>query len=47
VVLFIVALVFLGSVGTGFVRGQLACKHCKQRERGCAAERLFSRAKRA
>ncbi len=47
VLLLIVALVFLGSVGTGFVRGQLACKYCRQRELGCAAEQLFSRAKRA
>jgi hypothetical protein len=38
-------LVFLGSVGTGLVRGQIACKFCKQRELGCPAERLFSRGK--
>jgi hypothetical protein len=40
-------LVFLGSVGTGLVRGQLACKYCKQRELGCPAEQLFSKTKNA
>ncbi len=43
VLLLIVTLVFLGSVGTGLVRGQLACKYCKQRELGCPAEQLFSK----
>jgi hypothetical protein len=47
VLLLIVALVFLGSVGTAFVRGQLACKYCKQRELGCPAEQLFSNKKHA
>ena len=45
--LLVVALAFLGSVGTGFVRGQLACKYCKQRELGCPAEQLFSKTKHA
>jgi hypothetical protein len=40
-----VLLVMLGSVGTAFVRGQLACKYCKQRELGCPAERLFGKTK--
>jgi hypothetical protein len=43
VLLLIVALVGLGSVGTGLVRGNLACKHCKQRELGCPAQKLFSK----
>jgi hypothetical protein len=47
VLLLIVTLAFLGSVATGFVRGQLACKHCKQREIGCPAEQLFSKTKQA
>jgi hypothetical protein len=47
VLLLIVALAFLGSLGTGLVRGQLACKYCKQRELGCAAEQLFSKTKHA
>ena len=38
-------LVFLASAGTGFIRGQLACKYCKQRELGCPAEQLFSKTK--
>jgi len=47
VLLLIMTLVFLGPVGTGFVRGQLACKYCKQRELGCPAEQLFSKTKHA
>jgi hypothetical protein len=39
------ALVLLGSVGTGYIRGHLACKYCKQRELGCPAERLFNNTK--
>jgi hypothetical protein len=42
-----IALVLLGSVGTGFVRGQIACKYCKQRELGCPAEKLFGKTKKA
>lgn len=45
VLLLVLILVFLGSVGTGFVRGQIACKYCKQRELGCPAEQLFSKTK--
>jgi hypothetical protein len=43
----VATLVFLGSVGTGLVRGQIACKYCKQRELGCPAEQLFSKRKNA
>ena len=43
----IITLAFLGSMGTGLVRGQLACKYCKQRELDCAAEQLFNKAKQA
>jgi hypothetical protein len=39
------SLILLGSIGTGLVRGQLACRYCKQREMGCPAERLFSKKK--
>jgi hypothetical protein len=45
--LLVITLVLLSSIGTGFVRGQLACKHCKQRELGCPAEQLFSKTKQA
>lgn len=39
----IVALFLLSSAGNGFVRGTLACRHCKQRETGCPAEKLFNK----
>lgn len=39
----LIALFLLGFAGTGFVRGRLACKYCKQRELGCPAERLFGK----
>lgn len=34
-------LIALAFAGTGFVRGSLACKYCKQREIGCPACELF------
>jgi hypothetical protein len=36
------ALVFLSSVATGYVRGSIACRHCKQMEIGCPAQKLFA-----
>ncbi|UCE47394.1 MAG: hypothetical protein JSW47_17565 [Phycisphaerales bacterium] len=30
-------------VGNAIIRGSFACKHCKQREIGCPAERLFNK----
>ncbi len=41
----IIALIFLGFFGNALVRGQLACRHCKQREAGCPAEQLFNKKK--
>ena len=41
--LLVVALALLGTIGTGFVRSQIACRHCKQREIGCPAEQLFGK----
>ena len=41
----VLAILLLTAVGNGIVRGSLACKHCKQRETGCPAERLFARSK--
>ncbi len=41
----VILLLLLGSAGSGFVRGQIACKYCRQREIGCPAEQLFSKAK--
>ena len=41
-ILSLVALLFvLSFAGNAFVRGSLACKHCRQRELGCPAEKLF------
>jgi hypothetical protein len=39
----VVALLILGFFGTAFVRGQLACRSCSQREIGCPAEQLFAK----
>lgn len=44
VILTLVILLFvLNFPVTGFVRGSLACKYCRQRELGCPAERLFQK----
>lgn len=37
----VIALVILGFAGNALVRGNLACRYCKQREIGCPAEKLF------
>lgn len=37
----LVALVILITVGNGLVRGNLACKYCKQAELGCPAIEMF------
>jgi hypothetical protein len=37
----VLLLFLLTSAGNGFVRSTLACRHCRQREIGCPAERLF------
>ncbi|MBN2240764.1 MAG: hypothetical protein JW712_13395 [Dehalococcoidales bacterium] len=41
----VILILVLSSVGNGYVRGQLACKYCRQREIGCPADRLFDRSK--
>ncbi|MBN2121972.1 hypothetical protein JW721_02855 [Candidatus Micrarchaeota archaeon] len=44
--LLLVLLLFaLSSAGNGFIRGSLACRHCRQRELGCPAEKLFNKKK--
>jgi hypothetical protein len=45
VLILIIALFLLGFLGNALVRGQLACRYCKQREIGCPAERLFDKTK--
>lgn len=36
-------LIALTTIGNGFIRSNLTCKYCKQREIGCPAEQLFSK----
>jgi len=38
-----IVLIALTTMGNGFIRGNLTCKYCKQREIGCPAEQLFSK----
>jgi hypothetical protein len=45
VLILIVALFLLGFLGNALVRGQLACRYCKQKEIGCPAAQLFERTK--
>ena len=45
ILILILALVLLGFLGNALVRGQMACKYCKQREIGCPAEKLFDKQK--
>jgi hypothetical protein len=41
----VVVLFLLAFPGNGYIRGSLACRHCKQRSIGCPAEQLFSNPK--
>jgi hypothetical protein len=42
--LLILGLLFLlGFIGNALIRGNLACKYCKQREIGCPAVKFFSK----
>lgn len=45
VLILIIALFLLGFMGNALVRGQLACRYCRQREIGCPAEQLFDTTK--
>jgi hypothetical protein len=36
-----IIIISLTTIGNGFIRGNLTCKYCKQREIGCPAEQLF------
>ena len=38
-----IIIIALTTFGNGFIRGNLTCKYCKQREIGCPAEQLFSK----
>ncbi|MDD2612194.1 MAG: hypothetical protein PHR38_05345 [Bacteroidales bacterium] len=39
----ILLLMLLTTYGNNAIRGQLTCKHCRQRELGCPAEKLFNK----
>jgi len=41
----IIVLVILGFPVTGYIRGSVSCKYCKQREIGCPAEQMFQKKK--
>ena len=45
ILLFVIILLLLAFPLTGFIRGSLACKYCKQKEIGCPAEQLFNKNK--
>ena len=38
-----IIIIALTTIGNGFIRSNLTCKYCKQRENGCPAEQLFSK----
>lgn len=38
-----IILIALNTAGNAYIRGNLACRYCKQRETGCPAEQLFSK----
>jgi len=38
-----IILIVLTTSGNGFIRGNLTCSYCKQRELGCPAEKLFNK----
>jgi hypothetical protein len=38
-------LIVLTTMGNGFIRGNLTCRYCKQRELGCPAQKLFNKDK--
>ncbi|WAC05375.1 MAG: hypothetical protein OS112_01725 [Methanoregula sp.] len=39
----IIILFFLGFAGNAVVRGQIACRYCRQKRIGCPAQRLFEK----
>ncbi len=43
ILLALVILVLLTTIGNSTVRGDFACKYCRQREFGCPAEKLFNK----
>jgi hypothetical protein len=47
ILVLIIALFLLGFMGNALVRGQLACRYCRQKEIGCPAVELFDKTKKA
>jgi hypothetical protein len=45
ILVLLIAMLVLTFMGNGFIRENLACKYCKQRDIGCPAEQLFARKK--
>jgi len=43
ILLLMVIIIILSSGGNAFIRGNFACKYCKQRTLGCPAEKLFNK----
>lgn len=43
ILLFVLGVLFFG--GTGMIRGNFACKYCKQRILGCPADKIFNKEK--
>ena len=43
ILILVIGLLLLGFAGNAIVRGQLACRFCKQREIGCPATQLFNK----
>lgn len=39
----VVAILALTTIGNSFVRGNLTCKYCRQKEKGCPADALFNK----
>jgi hypothetical protein len=39
----VIILILLTTIGNGFIRSNLTCRYCKQKESGCPAEKLFSK----
>ena len=43
ILILIIVLLVLGFIGNALVRGQLACRYCRQKEIGCPAAQLFDK----
>ncbi|OFX48349.1 MAG: hypothetical protein A2X13_15035 [Bacteroidetes bacterium GWC2_33_15] len=41
----VILLIVLSTFGNGFIRGNFACKYCRQKEMGCPVDKLFNKGK--